>query len=138
MDCCAGNGRPFAMEVLDPAVVAPTQQQLDAIRDAVNRGEGLNAEKDVEVAHLSLANRSLWENMQTKAEEKRKGYCCVVWTERGVSREELKNIEVLSRSGAMRDETGEACIEVISYSHSTFNSIACLLYCEIVYICGFS
>jgi hypothetical protein len=50
--------------------------------------------------------------MQTKAEEKRKGYCCVVWVEREVTQEDLRGIGALSRSGATRDETGEPCIEV--------------------------
>lgn len=51
--------------------------------------------------------------MQTKAEEKRKGYCCVVWCEKPVTREMLARLEQLSTSGEMTDEeTGEACIEV--------------------------
>jgi hypothetical protein len=56
--------------------------------------------------------------MQTKAEEKRKGYCCVVWVERAVTREDLRGIEALSRSGATRDETGEPCIEVYFMSRA--------------------
>ena len=59
------------------------------------------------------AERSVWETMQTKAEEKRKGYCCVVWCEKPVTREMLARLEQLSTSGEMTDEeTGEACIEV--------------------------
>ena len=57
-------------------------------------------------------DRSCWETMQTKAEEKRKGYCCVVWVERAIGREDLACIEKLSRDGSAVDETGEACIEV--------------------------
>jgi hypothetical protein len=52
----AGNGRPFAMVVLDPAIIYPDQALLDSVRDAVNRGEGLNAEKDVELALLTLVS----------------------------------------------------------------------------------
>lgn len=50
--------------------------------------------------------------MQTKAEEKKKGYCCVVWVERAITVEDLRRVEELSRSGEARDEAGEACIVV--------------------------
>jgi hypothetical protein len=50
--------------------------------------------------------------MQTKAEEKRKGYCCVVWAERAVTRADLDRVEALSREGTAVDEDGEACVEV--------------------------
>ena len=41
------------MEVLDPAVIRPGQQLLERARCSVNSGEGLNAEKDVELVLLS-------------------------------------------------------------------------------------
>lgn len=50
--------------------------------------------------------------MQTKAEEKRKGYTCVVWASCVVTRSMLDELETLSRSGAHLDEMGEPCIEV--------------------------
>jgi len=54
--------------------------------------------------------------MQTKAEEKRKGYCCVVWSERPLTKDMLQSLEQRSTSGQDVDETGEACIEVsLSY-----------------------
>lgn len=55
------------MEVLDPAILFPDQALLDAVRDSVNRGEGLNSEKDVELALLTLVG---WP-----------GYtCCLQWS----------------------------------------------------------
>ena len=50
--------------------------------------------------------------MQTKAEEKRKGYTCIVWVEAPITRQMLAQIEHRSTSGQDVDETGEACIEV--------------------------
>lgn len=44
------------MEVQDPAVIYPDQVLLDAVRDRINRGEGLNAEKDVEVVLLKVVS----------------------------------------------------------------------------------
>lgn len=49
----AGNGRPFAMEVLDPKIVSPDSELLAKIQAIINRGDGLNASKDVEVALLT-------------------------------------------------------------------------------------
>lgn len=50
--------------------------------------------------------------MQEKAEEKRKGYCCVVWRVDKIDRSKLKELEELCRSGMQRDEEGRPCIEV--------------------------
>ena len=50
---CSGNGRPFAMEVLNPRIVSPDSSLLKEIQNIINRGEGLNAAKDVEVALLT-------------------------------------------------------------------------------------
>ena len=54
----------------------------------------------------------MWETMQAKAEEKRKGYTCIVWVESPVTRDMLAQIERRSTSGQDVDEDGEACIEV--------------------------
>lgn len=59
--------------------------------------------------------------MQEKAEEKKKGYTCVVWVERAIDKEMLAKIEALSTSGEFVDEDGEACIEVVQCAlHSIF------------------
>jgi hypothetical protein len=41
----------------------PDQALLDSVRDAVNRGEGLNAEKDVELALLTLVSSVSFRNI---------------------------------------------------------------------------
>ena len=70
------------------------------------------------------AERTVWETMQTKAEEKRKGYCCVVWSERPLTRDMLTSLEQRSTSGGDVDETGEACIEVMYCSF-----LSCFFFC---------
>ena len=57
----------------------------------------------------------MWEIMQTKAEEKKKGYACIVWVEKVVTRDMLAEIESMSRSGYGVDEVGDACIEVNTF-----------------------
>jgi len=63
----AGNGRPFAMEVLDPKIISPSRELLVKIQNIINRGEGLNAAKDVEVALLTQVYKCLCSCV----------YCCV-------------------------------------------------------------
>jgi len=41
------------MEVLDPKIISPSRELLVKIQNIINRGEGLNAAKDVEVALLT-------------------------------------------------------------------------------------
>ena len=66
--------------------------------------------------HGLQVDRSVWEAMQAKAEEKRKGYTCVVWAEREVTREMLAALERRSTEGPDVDDFGERCIEVSSES----------------------
>ena len=44
------------MEVLNPRIVSPDSSLLKEIQNIINRGEGLNAAKDVEVALLTQVN----------------------------------------------------------------------------------
>ncbi len=66
------------------------------------------------------ADRSLWEGMQEKAEEKKKGYACVVWSADRIDRNKLRELEQLCLSGADRDEEGVPCIEVRRHCISLF------------------
>ena len=47
------------------------------------------------------------------AEEKKKAYCCVVWTANAVDRATLQRIEQMARGGHGVDESGVPCLEVI-------------------------
>ncbi|KAJ1431001.1 hypothetical protein B484DRAFT_45470 [Ochromonadaceae sp. CCMP2298] len=109
---CLGNGRPFALEVLNPSILYPSLSLLQSVVRMVNSGQGLNQDRDVELALLAPAGKSLWEEMQTKAEEKRKGYRCVVWSEKAVTQSQLRELERLCSSGQTRDAEGDACIEL--------------------------
>jgi hypothetical protein len=50
--------------------------------------------------------------MQPKAEEKKKGYCCVVWCAEKLTNEMLLALEILANDGRTVDEHGHSCIEV--------------------------
>lgn len=58
----------------------------------------------------------MWERMQVEAEEKRKGYCCLVFSERPVTREELADLS--SYCQLDQDEAGERCLAVSLSSRS--------------------
>lgn len=53
--------------------------------------------------------------MQEKAEEKRKGYCCVVWSADVIDRTKLKQLESLCTMN--KDEEGRSCLEVFATCH---------------------
>jgi len=109
---CLGNGRPFVLEVID-ADILPEDIHLQTIMGNIAARHGLNKEGDVEVVKLQLASKSVWEGMQSAAEEKKKAYVCVVWSASKVTSEVLKKIEALTAPSACSiDEDGRPCLEI--------------------------
>jgi tRNA pseudouridine synthase 10 len=92
-----GNGRPFALEVIEPAGL-PSEEQLQLTVENIARGNGLNEKHDIEVIFLERANRALWESMQIAAEEKDKSYRCIVYSERVLTATDLLKLESLTSS----------------------------------------
>jgi len=74
---CLGNGRPFVLKV-EGAQRWGTAAHLATVSTAINRGEGLNGNLDVQVTHVQGCSHQVWTNMQTVAEEKCKSYTCLV------------------------------------------------------------
>ncbi len=114
---CLGNGRPFVLEVHDVHnSVSPHQLQL-VLEHINSRLSSLNENGDVEVTLLRQCGREVWEGMQKVAEEKKKGYCCVVWTAANISSKDvLQNaIDTLVKMHQDNvDEEGVQCIKVNS------------------------
>jgi hypothetical protein len=111
---CLGNGRPFILEV-SGVYVSPNNERLERVISLVASKNplGLNKEGDVELLMLAKSTRSVWENMQTMAEEKRKAYRCVCWSSSPIDKEKLKAIEDLTRSKTSLDEEGRPCLKII-------------------------
>ena len=109
---CLGNGRPFIMEVSEP-YKNPSLPVLQNIVDIIKSRDGLNAEGDIEVLSLSLSDRSVWETMQTVAEEKRKAYCCVCWSAKAINVEDLNRIERLCIDSSDTDEENRPCLKIV-------------------------
>ena len=88
------------------------QLLLDSVKQYINCGMGMNSEKDVELLLLRVADRGVWETMQAVAEEKRKGYTCLVWAERSVTRRDLQQLERRCNGFEQLDAEGLSCIQV--------------------------
>jgi tRNA pseudouridine synthase 10 len=108
---CLGNGRPFIVEV-SQARAWPVDTQLAAAIRIINSSTGMNEHGDVEVPSLALSDRSVWEMMQTVAEEKRKAYTCVCWSAARITPEILKVLEDISTDPLSVDEDGRPCLKV--------------------------
>jgi tRNA pseudouridine synthase 10 len=111
---CLGNGRPFALEIIH-ATKPLTPSILATITANINSHQHMNVEADIAIVGGSLQRvpRLIWEKMQTEAEEKKKGYACVVYVANGsVTRERLQALEARSRSGEDNDEDGVPCLQV--------------------------
>eukprot|EP00606_Chrysophyceae_sp_TOSAG23-5_P000777 GSChrysophyteH2.ASY1.ANO1.1353.1 assembled CDS len=85
---CLGNGRPFCMQV-SGAKTVPTEALLQQAVAFVSQRQGLNVDGDVDLVLLREAHRTVWEGMQKAAEEKDKGYACVVWTANAITKADL-------------------------------------------------
>mmetsp|Transcript_5065 Transcript_5065/g.5187 ORF Transcript_5065/g.5187 Transcript_5065/m.5187 type:complete len:524 (+) Transcript_5065:187-1758(+) len=111
---CLGNGRPFVLEVTG-AYSAISKENLQAAIDHVSTQsvDSLNRYGDVEMLMLRKADRSVWENMQTVAEEKKKAYRCVCWSSGLVDREKLKILESKSAQMDALDTDGIPCLKLI-------------------------
>jgi hypothetical protein len=57
-------------------------------------------------------NKNIWEIMQKKAEEKRKGYCCVVWLEKKIEKKEF--LEIFKKIENSVDDDGQKCLQVFN------------------------
>lgn len=107
--CAVGNGRPFALEILQ-SQQAPSPERIQNIFRNINTRQGGNKAGDVSLTQLQESNVTLWETMQVEAEEKDKRYCCLVWTSRPVTAAELRTLE--EQSNRSVDPTQRPCVQV--------------------------
>lgn len=89
-----GGGRPFVVEVVNPAIVAARVTD-GMLREAL--AASVRVSDAVKVNNLRLVAKKHCADMRVYEMEKRKWYRCVVWTERPVDEAELK--KVLEKEG---------------------------------------
>lgn len=111
---CLGNGRPFVLQLKN--VQQPvTTETLARIETLINSKHGLNTHKDVFISSLQRTVSSTWERMQVEAEEKRKGYCCVVYSERKLTKEDMHVVQQSCRDELCLDDEGRVGLKVRLY-----------------------
>lgn len=108
---CLGNGRPFVLQLKN--VQQPvTAETLESIQNVINSKQGLNMHQDILISSLQRTIASTWERMQVEAEEKRKGYCCVVYSERRLTKEDMHKVQQSCRDELSLDDDGNVGLKV--------------------------
>lgn len=83
-----GDGRPFAIELINPRKASVSADVLRAIQDGINGKTGEDADL-VGCRDLQMVDKGDMLQLKEGEETKSKTYCCVVWTEKDLTAEEL-------------------------------------------------
>ncbi|XP_061581213.1 putative tRNA pseudouridine synthase Pus10 [Cololabis saira] len=83
-----GNGRPFAMELLNPHRTRFSRVEMKQLQETINK----SSEK-IRVRDLQVVNREAMSRMKEGEEEKTKTYTALVWTQRPIQREDITFID---------------------------------------------
>ncbi|XP_040589100.1 tRNA pseudouridine synthase Pus10 isoform X2 [Mesocricetus auratus] len=79
-----GNGRPFAVELLNPHRVHFTSQEVKELQQKINKSSD-----KIQVRDLQLVTREALGYMKEGEEEKTKTYSALVWTSRAIQRKDI-------------------------------------------------
>ncbi|KAJ6667085.1 hypothetical protein lerEdw1_019089 [Lerista edwardsae] len=88
-----GNGRPFAIELINPRRVHLTAAEMKVLQQTIN-----NSSDKVQVRDLQLVTREAIGHMKEGEEEKTKTYSALIWTEKVIRSEDiafLDNMQVM-------------------------------------------
>ncbi|KAM4902843.1 tRNA pseudouridine synthase Pus10 isoform 2-T2 [Sylvia borin] len=79
-----GNGRPFAMELVNPHRVHFTAEEMKRLQQAIN-----DSSDKIQVRDLQLVTREAIGRMKEGEEEKTKTYSALIWTDKAIQREDI-------------------------------------------------
>ncbi|KAJ7420139.1 putative tRNA pseudouridine synthase Pus10 [Pitangus sulphuratus] len=79
-----GNGRPFAIELVNPRRIRFTAEEMKRLQQAIN-----NSSDKIQVRDLQLVTREAIGRMKEGEEEKTKTYSALIWTDRAIQREDI-------------------------------------------------
>eukprot|EP00039_Didymoeca_costata_P006890 m.94324 g.94324 ORF g.94324 m.94324 type:complete len:491 (-) comp13440_c0_seq2:198-1670(-) len=89
---CLGGGRPFAIEFINPRVAFLSETKLREIQTEINEGQ----HKDlVGVKDLKMVSRQALTVLKEGEKDKRKVYCCIIWTSSEVTEEHQQKLEAM-------------------------------------------
>ncbi|KAM9792217.1 tRNA pseudouridine synthase Pus10 [Neosynchiropus ocellatus] len=83
-----GNGRPFAMELVNPHRSRLSREQMLQLQESINK----SSEK-VRVRDLQIVSRDAMSRMKEGEEDKTKTYTALVWTQKPISRDDIVFID---------------------------------------------
>ncbi|NXK45489.1 PUS10 synthase, partial [Chauna torquata] len=79
-----GNGRPFAIELVNPRRIHFTAEEMKGLQQAIN-----NSSDKIQVRDLQLVTRSAIGRMKEGEEEKTKTYSALIWTDEAIQKEDI-------------------------------------------------
>ncbi|KAL6089723.1 hypothetical protein STEG23_015603 [Scotinomys teguina] len=79
-----GNGRPFAVELLNPHRVHFTPQEVKELQQKINKSSD-----KIQVRDLQLVTREAMGYMKEGEEEKSKTYSALIWTNRAIQEKDI-------------------------------------------------
>ncbi|XP_021482269.1 tRNA pseudouridine synthase Pus10 isoform X2 [Meriones unguiculatus] len=79
-----GNGRPFAVELLNPHRVRFTSQEIKELQQKINKSSD-----KIQVRDLQLVTREAIGHMKEGEEEKTKTYSALIWTNKAIQKKDI-------------------------------------------------
>ncbi|KAF1578893.1 UNVERIFIED_CONTAM: putative tRNA pseudouridine synthase Pus10, partial [Eudyptes pachyrhynchus] len=79
-----GNGRPFAIELVNPRRIRFTAEEMKGLQQTIN-----NSSDKIQVRDLQLVTRSAIGRMKEGEEEKTKTYSALIWTDKAIQKEDI-------------------------------------------------
>nr|XP_021528526.1 putative tRNA pseudouridine synthase Pus10 [Aotus nancymaae] len=80
-----GNGRPFAIELVNPHRVHFTSQEIKELQQKIN-----NSSNKIQVRDLQLVTREAIGHMKEGEEEKTKTYSALIWTNKVIQKKDVE------------------------------------------------
>ncbi|NWI19044.1 PUS10 synthase, partial [Crypturellus soui] len=85
-----GNGRPFAIELVNPRRIHFTTEEMKGLQQTIN-----NSSDKIQVRDLQLVTRSAIGHMKEGEEGKTKTYSALVWTDKAIQKEDIAFLDDL-------------------------------------------
>ncbi|XP_042295399.1 tRNA pseudouridine synthase Pus10 isoform X2 [Sceloporus undulatus] len=89
-----GNGRPFAIELVNPRKVHLDAAEMKALQQTIN-----NSSDKIQVRDLQLVTREAIGHMKEGEEEKTKTYSALIWTEKTIRSEDIAFLDNMKVAG---------------------------------------
>lgn len=80
-----GNGRPFALELLNPHRTKFSRTEIKQLQETINQSSD-----KIRVRHLQIVSREATSRMKEGEEEKTKTYSALIWTQKAIDDTDLE------------------------------------------------